>query len=131
MSGNQSVWSGGDAYEPYVGRWSRLIAREFLDWLDVPLQSKWLDVGCGTGALSETILSVCEPSGITGVDPSEGYLDVARSQVNDRRVNFATGDARKLPVDDMTYDVVVSGLVLNFIPDIDAGIFEMRRAARN
>ena len=44
------VWASGAAYEPYVGRWSRLVAREFLNWLAVPARGRWLDVGCGTGA---------------------------------------------------------------------------------
>ena len=58
------VWASGAAYEPYVGRWSRLVAREFLEWLAVPPDSRWLDVGCGTGALSQTILEVASPSAV-------------------------------------------------------------------
>lgn len=127
MCSAQSVWSGGDAYEPYVGRWSRLIAREFLDWLNIPSQSKWLDIGCGTGALVETILEIGDPEEITGIDPSEGYLDVARTQITDQRVNFDTGDARNLLVGEKTFDVAVSGLVLNFIPHVESGVAEMRR----
>lgn len=45
----KDVWASGDAYEPYLGRWSRLVAREFLNWLDVPANGEWLDVGSGTG----------------------------------------------------------------------------------
>lgn len=131
MSGKQSVWAGGTAYEPYVGRWSRLVAREFLDWLKVPSQFDWLDVGCGTGALTSMILSICEPKSIKGVDPSEGYLNVARELVTDGRAGFELGDARSLPVESAAYDVVVSGLVLNFIPDIPTGIREMSRAVRD
>lgn len=129
MTDGQSVWAGGSAYEPYVGRWSRLIAREFLDWLEIPPLSRWLDVGCGTGALTETVLSLFEPKEITGIDPSAGYLGVARERITDERASFDIGDARKLPVDGEAYDAVVSGLVLNFIPDIAAGIGEMVRAA--
>ena len=89
MSNGQSVWAGGGAYEPYVGRWSRLIAREFLDWLDIPPLSQWLDVGCGTGALTEAVLAFAEPKEIKGVDPSDGYLNVAREQVTDERASRA------------------------------------------
>jgi trans-aconitate methyltransferase len=51
------VWSSGDSYESYVGRWSRPVAAEFVAWLDRPPQSRWLDVGCGTGALTEAVLA--------------------------------------------------------------------------
>lgn len=52
----EGVWAAGDLYEPYVGRWSRLVAREFLEWLTVPAEVDWVDVGCGTGALTQAIL---------------------------------------------------------------------------
>lgn len=129
-SQKRSVWGSGVAYEPYVGRWSRLVAREFLKWLDRPSSDRWLDVGCGTGALSETILTQTAPTEVCGVDPSEGYLSLARDQVRDPRVHFEAGDARQLPVPAAAYDVVVSGLVLNFIPDLKAGIAEMVRVTK-
>jgi len=54
-SPRKDVWAAGDLYEPYVGRWSRVVAKEFLAWLAVPAGRRWLDVGCGTGALSQTV----------------------------------------------------------------------------
>jgi SAM-dependent methyltransferase len=126
----QSVWASGRAYEPYVGRWSRLVAREFVDWLAVPRGARWLDVGCGTGALTETILGLGDPHAVDGIDPSEGYLAVAREQVRDPRARFTVADARRLGVEPGRYDAVVSALVLNFIPDPAAGMAEMTRAAR-
>jgi SAM-dependent methyltransferase len=129
-SQNRSVWGSGAAYEPYVGRWSRLVAREFLTWLAIPPAARWLDVGCGTGALSETILAQTAPAAVHGIDPSEGYLALAREQVRDARVQFEVGDARQLSIATATYDVVVSGLVLNFIPDLKAGMAEMVRVTK-
>ena len=129
-SAEKSVWASGRAYEPYVGRWSRLVAREFVDWLAIPPATRWLDLGCGTGALTETILKRANPIQVDGIDPSEGYLALAREQVRDPRVQFNVGDARRLPVGSASYDAVVSALVLNFIPDLPAGMAEMARAVR-
>ena len=124
------AWASGAAYEPYVGRWSRLVAREFVAWLAMPPGSRWLDVGCGTGALSQTILQVASPAAVTGVDPSEAYIAYAREQVRDARIRFEVGDARALPVEMGAYDAVVSGLVLNFVPEPERAVAEMARAAR-
>ena len=115
MPDHTDTWSSGDAYEPYVGRWSRLVAREFLGWLDAPDDLRWLDVGCGTGALTETIVSRCSPDAVVGVEQSEEYLAYARARVTDPRVSFRAGDAQTLPVKDGEHDAVVSGLVLNFV----------------
>ena len=124
------IWASGAAYEPYVGRWSRLVAREFLEWLAVPPDSRWLDVGCGTGALSQTILEIASPSVVKAIDSSAGYVQFAREQVRDPRVSFEVGDAQALAVETGNHDAVVSGLVLNFVPDKDRALAEMARAAR-
>jgi SAM-dependent methyltransferase len=87
-------------------------------------------VGCGTGALSETILTEAAPAAVHGIDPSQNYLALAREQVRDPRVHFEVGDARQLPVASATYDVVVSGWVLNFIPDLRSGLAEMVRVTK-
>jgi SAM-dependent methyltransferase len=121
------VWASGDAYEPYVGRWSRLVTAEFVDWLDLPGNRRWLDVGCGTGALSSVIAARCEPAAVLGVDPSEAYVAWAAAHVEDRRVRFAVADATHLPAG--PFDAVVSGLVLNFVPDAAAATAAMRDAA--
>jgi trans-aconitate methyltransferase len=75
----QDRWSSGDFYEPYVGRWSRLVAHEFLGWLNAPLALDWLDVGCGPDALTEAVAERCAPERLAGVDPSDGFLDFARA----------------------------------------------------
>lgn len=129
-AGPQDVWASGAAYEPYVGRWSRLVAREFLAWLGVPPGSRWLDVGCGTGALTETILAAASPHAVRGVDPSEGYVAFACDQVRDPRASFTVGNAQQLPCETGAYDAVVSGLVLNFVPQPELAVAEMARAAR-
>ena len=123
-------WANGDMYERYIGRWSRLVAREFLNWLAVPAGSQWLDVGCGTGALSQTILQLAEPAQIKGIDRSEGFVDFAREQVQDSRVWFEVGDAESLTDAPDTFDAVVSGLVLNFIPHPERALAEITRVTR-
>jgi SAM-dependent methyltransferase len=125
-----SIWASGAAYEPYVGRWSRLVAREFLAWLAVPPENRWLDVGSGTGALSATILAVARPSTVTGIDASEGYAAYAREQIRDGRADFCKGDAQALPFRYGSFDATVSGLVLNFLPEPSRGLTEMARVTR-
>ena len=124
------AWADGAAYEPYIGRWSRLVAREFVAWLAMAPGSRWLDVGCGTGALSQTILDCADPAEVHGIDRAEGYVAFAREQVRDARVRFDAGDAHSLPVDLATYDAVVSALALNFFPQPQLAVGEMTRAAR-
>ncbi|HYG53723.1 MAG TPA: class I SAM-dependent methyltransferase [Burkholderiales bacterium] len=126
----KDVWAAGDLYEPYVGRWSRVVARDFLSWLAVPRDREWLDVGCGTGALSQLILAQCEPRRVRGIDSSPGFVDYARGHCNDPRVSFDVGDAQSLQVPDGSFDAAVSGLVLNFVPQPERAAAEMRRAVR-
>lgn len=113
-----------------MGRWSRLVAREFLAWLAVSPDSAWLDVGCGTGALMQGILDVEAPRSVVGIDPSEGYIGYAREHVRYDRVRFEVGDAHNLPFEAATFDAVVSGLVLNFVPEPARAVAEMKRVAR-
>ena len=127
---SHDTWSSGDAYERYVGRWSRLVAKEFIRWLAIPQDRQWLDVGCGTGALSQTILALTIPQKVKGIDRSEGFVNTARQRVNHPDVEFEVGDAQALPVESEAFDVAVSGLVLNFVPQPNQMITEMRRAVR-
>jgi len=121
------VWVAGDAYDAYVGRWSRLVAAIFLDWLAVPPGRRWLDVGCGTGALTAAILRTADPARVLAVDTSEGFLATARSHVTDARAAFQVGDAQQLPVPDGDVDTVVSGLAVNFVPDPARALAEFAR----
>ncbi|MCI0430168.1 MAG: class I SAM-dependent methyltransferase [Rhodospirillales bacterium] len=123
-------WASGTLYEPYVGRWSRLVARAFLAWLGAPAGLDWLDVGCGTGALSEAITQSCTPGRLAGIDPSAPFLDFARRQLGPNAVELRQGDAQDLPFAAAEFDRVVSGLVLNFVPDQSRAAAEMVRVAR-
>jgi SAM-dependent methyltransferase len=120
------TWERGNPYEQYVGRWSRRVAPLFLSWLSLPAGLRWLDVGCGTGALSAAILDQCSPSSVAGVEPSEGFLEKAKEQFAGR-VLFHRGNAAQIPLEAESVDATVSGLVLNFVPDQRAALAEMAR----
>src|SRR5687768_7759419 len=108
-------WQIGDGYEMYIGRWSRKVAPLFLSWMGVAPGKRWLDVGCGTGALSAAILENCSPESVIGIDPSEGFLATARQSLGTRvELKNATADA--IPLADQSVDAVASGLMLNFVP---------------
>jgi SAM-dependent methyltransferase len=121
-------WEHGDAYELFIGRWSSLVAVKFLDWLEPPAGLRWVDVGCGTGALSEAILDSRDPTSVDGVEPSSAFVRAARERLGDR-ATLHVAPAENLPLPDGSADIVVSGLVLNFIPDLPAALAEMKRIA--
>jgi SAM-dependent methyltransferase len=120
------TWERGDPYERYVGRWSRLVAPEFISWLAIQPGARWLDVGCGTGALSAAIVAMAAPTSVVGVEPSAGFLERARVNLG-QSVTLLSGGAEALPLERSSVDVSVSGLVLNFVPDLSAALGELRR----
>lgn len=124
------VWDDGSAYEPFVGRWSRLVAEGFLQWLAVPPRSAWLDFGCGTGALSQIIAARTEPRIVIGCDRSAGYTAFAAEHTCDERVRFVVAELPDLPEIPNGYDAAVAGLVLNFLPTPSEGVAAMRARLR-
>lgn len=121
------TWAVGAAYEAYVGRWSRLVAGAFVRSLDLAPGGRWVDVGCGTGALTETVLALAGPAEVVGVDASQAFVAYDRDRIAGAR--FLTGDATALPLPDASADAVVSGLVLNFVPSPDLAVAEAVRVA--
>jgi SAM-dependent methyltransferase len=130
MPASTETWDAGDAYEAYMGRWSRMLAREALAWLEVPEDRDWLDLGCGTGALSQAILATRAPRSVTGLDASSGYVNYARTHTEDPRASFVVGDAQALPDDLGPFDAAASGLMLNFLSSPAAAVAGMRRVTR-
>src|SRR5687768_15218478 len=106
-----------EAYERFMGRWSRAAGEVFLDWLAPVEGARWLDVGCGTGVFTQLILDTCAPSEVVAVDPAPAQIDHARLQSVAQRAEFQLGDAQRLAFPDGTFDIVASALAINFIPD--------------
>jgi SAM-dependent methyltransferase len=123
------VWGQGEVYDGFMGRWSRLVAESFVDWLAIEHGAEWLDVGCGSGALSSRILARANPSRLVAADASAPFVEVARRRLGDD-AEVLVADAADLPFEDDTFDIVVSGLVLNFVPDPTAAIAEHSRLSR-
>ncbi|MDT7842135.1 class I SAM-dependent methyltransferase [Streptomyces justiciae] len=123
------VWAAGDAYERYMGRWSRRVADEFVRWLDCPPEARWLDIGCGSGALTSTVAVRCRPRALLGVERSAGFAATARAAAPPP-ARVAVADAQALPVRDAVFDAAVSGLVLNFLPDPGVALAEAARVVR-
>jgi SAM-dependent methyltransferase len=124
------TWASARAYEAYVGRWSRAVAALAVPALGVAPRSRWVDVGCGTGVVAGAVLEEAAPRLLVGVDSSAAFLAAAADRVRDPRAAFVAGDAAALPVGDATADAVVSGLVLNSLPDPRAALAEWRRVLR-
>lgn len=120
------TWERGSPYESYIGRWSRGIAPLFLAWLDQPAGRRWLDIGCGTGALCAAILDRAAPSSLIGAEPSPGFRELASRNLGER-ARLLAASAEEMALTSGSCDVVVSGLVLNFLPDLRAALTEMRR----
>ena len=124
------AWSAGQSYEHYMGRWSRQIAIQFLDWLGAPDGKDWVDIGCGTGALTQTILDRCQPTSIVAIDPSDGFIAHAGQTISDDRVTFEVAGAEDLPLADGSIEVATSALALNFVPNRIKALHEIQRVLK-
>ena len=110
-------WDDTQGYEMYVGRWSNLISLDFVDWLNSQSNLKWLEIGCGTGALTKALAEKCSPSYLLAIDKSENYLKKAKENVNLNNVHFLNADLNSYALNE-EFDHITSGLVLNFVPQI-------------
>lgn len=117
----------GEGYERYMGKWSQLVGDAFIDWLAPASGLRWLDVGCGNGAFTESLLQRCAPRLVHGVDPSAGQLQYARTRLAASGAQFSQGDAMALPFPDDSFDAAVMPLVIFFVPDPVKGVAEMAR----
>jgi SAM-dependent methyltransferase len=124
------AFSNASAYENYMGRWSSLVARKVIRGLAVDDGKTWLDVGAGTGILTQVILEQASPQKILAIDISENYLSYAREVITDERVEFKVGDASQLAFDTPQFDIAIAGLVLNFVPSAEDMVRGMKEAVK-
>lgn len=125
MANMTDNWVAASLYEDFMGRWSRLLATEFVSWLCIPHGAHWLDVGCGTGALTTAICIHGNAASVLGCDPAEPFIGFAKSHGSDNRITFVTAGVGNLPRRPEGYDSVTSLLALNFFPDPEAATREM------
>lgn len=130
VSVSADAWQSDVEYERFMGRWSRLATAAFVHWLDRAPGGVWIDVGMGTGALTQCILATARPGSVIGVEPSAEFRAAALGRIPDRRVTVLAGEAGSIPLLDGVADTVASSFVLNFVPDVTGGLLEMRRCAR-
>jgi len=124
-------WTSGADYDRWMGRWSYLLAQEFLQWLNLPASLKWIDVCCGSGVITEAIVERNSPASVVGIDASSDQISFARQHRARANVTFETGDAMNLPFPDASFDVVVCGLGLNYIPNPVRALEEFCRVTRS
>jgi SAM-dependent methyltransferase len=129
MSEVADRWAAASTYESFMGRWSRQLAPQFVAWLDIQEHSHWLEIGCGTGALTTVIRSRAHPASLAACDPSEPFIEYARAQLHDERVNFVVAGADDFPLRAGGYDSITSLLALNFFPKPEAAVRRMCSAA--
>jgi len=120
-------WAAASAYEAFMGRWSRWLAVRFVAWLHVPDGAHWLDVGCGTGALTDAICAHSSPASVVGCDPAAPFVEYAREHLQDSRASFVLAGVDQLPARSDGFGSITSLLALNFFPDPDAAVREMQR----
>jgi SAM-dependent methyltransferase len=130
-AGAQSrMFSAGDAYERFMGRWSQDLAPLLVRFAGGRDGDDVLDVGSGTGALTAAVAAVAPSSRIIGIDPAAPYVAFAQTRHARARVRFEVGDARQLRFADGSFGRTLSLLVLNFIPDSAKALDEMIRVTR-
>ncbi len=118
------------AYEGYIGRWSRVVARDFIGWLDVPLMATWHDVACGTGAIASVVLATRAPARVDGSDLDEARIAFARATISDPRATFRVGGGTRIDAADDTYDAIVNGLGFPPIRETANALAEFRRVTK-
>jgi SAM-dependent methyltransferase len=121
-------WENASAYDRFMGRWSRPLAREFVSWLRIPGGAHWLEIGCGTGSLTDAICTLGNPAVVVASDTSPDFVAYCRKNLHNPRLSVVTAVPGSLPAITDGFDAVVSSLVLNFLPAPVEALTQMRNA---
>jgi SAM-dependent methyltransferase len=116
-----------DAYDRYMGRYSRRLAPLFMQFAHVSAGQRVLDVGCGPGALTAALAEKVGAEHVAACDPSPGFARACQQRVQGADVR--TAPAEELAWPDAQFDAVLAQLVLSFVSDAGAAGREMRRVA--
>ncbi len=117
-----------DAYDAFMGRWSRLLSAQLADLAGVESGQRVIDVGCGTGALTRELVARLGGDHVAAVDPSEPFVDAMRLRFPAVDVRHAPAEA--LPFPDGAFDAALAQLVVHFMADPVAGVRDMARVTR-
>jgi ubiquinone/menaquinone biosynthesis C-methylase UbiE len=117
-----------EAYDAFMGRWSRLLSIPLADLAGVRAGQRALDVGCGTGALTSELVARLGADAVTAVDPSAPFVSAMRERFP--AVDVREASAERLPFPDDAFDVTLAQLVIHFVPDPLASLREMARVTR-
>lgn len=126
MSDVSDKWTAGSDYEHFMGRWSRMLAARFVEWLRIADGTHWLDVGCGTGALTDAICGIANPATVVGCDPAQPFIEYAQAHQMSEQASFVVANTASLPRRPGGFGSVTSCLALNFFPQPAQSIVEMR-----
>jgi SAM-dependent methyltransferase len=130
LTGTKENWDNIQGYEMYVGRWSRALSLDFVHWLNACAALKWMEIGCGTGALTQAIAETYDPSSLLALDKSEAYLTKARENGKLSKVSFLRVDLDSF-LPEGEFDNITSGLVLNFLPHTEKTLRSLMSNLRN
>jgi SAM-dependent methyltransferase len=124
------MFTQAESYQRYMGRWSRLLAPELVRFAGVRDGDFVLDVGSGTGSVASSLRDMFANVRVNGIDASDEFVRFSRQSVADPRIQFEVGDAQQLPFQNATFDVALSLLVLNFVPDSVRAVREILRVTK-
>ena len=123
-----SFFTAADAYDRFMGRYSRLLSPRLADFAGIAVGQRVLDVGCGPGALILELVARVGAASVSAVDPSEPFVTAARERFPEVDVRVAAAEA--LPFPDGVFDAALAQLVVHFMADPVAGLSQMRRVTR-